>query len=68
MKHKVNVWGRPYEVSVHQKSKSVWGADGTYDRVANTPGVMSREIRVTGAGNQSAALTSWIEAARYAGN
>jgi hypothetical protein len=67
MKHTVNVWGRPYEVSVHQKSKSVWEAVGAYDRVANTPGVKSREIRVTGR-TESAALKSWIEAARYAGN
>jgi hypothetical protein len=67
MKHTVNVWGRPYEVSVHQKSKGVWEAVGTYDRVANTPGVTSREIRVTGR-TESAALKSWIEAARYAGN
>ncbi len=67
MEHTVKVWGRTYEVSVYQKSKSVWEAVGTYDEVANTPGVTSREIRVTGR-TESAALNSWIEAARYAGN
>jgi hypothetical protein len=67
MKHTVNVWGKLYEVSIRQKSKSVWEAVGTYDRVANRPGVTSREIRVTGR-TESAALKRWIEAARYAGN
>jgi hypothetical protein len=67
MKHTVDVHGRPYEVSVHQKSKSVWEAVGTYDRVANTPGETSCEIREKGR-TESVALNSWVEAARYAGN
>ena len=30
MIHTVQVWDRPYEVSVHQKSKTVWIAVGDY--------------------------------------
>jgi len=67
MKHTVEVWGRPYEVAVYQKSKSVFEAVGTYDSVANTPGETSRVIRVKGR-TESAALNNWKEAARYAGN
>ena len=58
MKRTVSVWGEDLEISVHQKSKSVWVASGSYmgrllqtqDRSANT------------------AIKRWQEAARYRGN
>jgi hypothetical protein len=67
MKRSVTVHGKPYEVFVHQKSKSVWEAVGDYTEVLAVPESTRREIRVTGR-TESAALNRWIEAARYFGN
>jgi hypothetical protein len=66
-KHTVTVWGKPYEVIVYQKSKSVWEAVGTYAPVSVVPGKTSEEIRVTDR-SESAALKRWVEAAGYRGN
>ncbi len=58
MKHTVQVWDRPYEVSVYQKSKSVWVAVGDYEGQ-----------RIEGKGRSEAqALGSWRESATYKGN
>jgi hypothetical protein len=54
----VTVWSRQYEVSVYQKSKSVWVAVGDYE---------GQRIEVKGR-SQSQAVASWREAARYKGN
>jgi hypothetical protein len=54
----VTVWNRQYEVSVYQKSKSVWVAVGDYE---------GQRIEVKGR-SQSQAISSWREAARYKGN
>ena len=54
----VTVWDRQYEISVYQKSKSVWVAVGTYE---------GQHIEVKGR-SQSQAVSSWREAARYKGN
>jgi hypothetical protein len=54
----VTVWDRQYEVSVYQKSKSVWVAVGDYE---------GQRIEVKGR-SQSQAISSWREAARYKGN
>lgn len=56
--HKVNVWDKPHEVTVYQKSKSVWIAVGEY---------MGERLEVKGR-NESQALSVWREAARYKGN
>lgn len=58
MKHTVMVWDKPYEVSTHQKSKSVWVASGSY---------MGKCIQ-TQDRSQATAIARWREAARYAGN
>lgn len=58
MEHTVKVWDKPHEVSVYQKSKSVWIAVGTY---------MGQRLEVKGR-TQSQALSAWREAARYKGN
>jgi hypothetical protein len=54
----VEVWSRRYEISVYQKSKSVWVAVGDYE---------GQRIEVKGR-SQSQAVASWREAARYKGN
>ncbi len=56
--HKVNVWDKPYEIAVYQKSKSVWIAVGEY---------MGERLEVKGR-TESQALSAWREAARYRGN
>jgi hypothetical protein len=58
MKHTVEVWGKTYEVSVHQKSKTVWIASGDYE---------GQYIQTQGR-SETQALGSWREAARYRGN
>jgi hypothetical protein len=58
MTRTVLVWDKPYEITVHQKSKSVWIAVGEY---------MGRRIETKGS-SESAAVTHWREAARYKGN
>jgi len=54
----VLVWNQPYEISVYQKSKTVWIAVGEY---------MGKHVETKGA-TQSAAISHWREAARYKGN
>ena len=54
----VQVWDKPYEITVHQKSKSVWIAVGEY---------MGERIEAKGS-SESAAVKHWREAARYKGN
>jgi hypothetical protein len=54
----VEVWGKEYEISVHQKSKAVWIARGEY---------MGKQIETKDA-TQGAAVLRWREAARYRGN
>ena len=54
----VTVWDKQYEITVYQKSKSVWIAVGDYE---------GKEIRVDGR-SQSAAASHWRETARYRGN
>jgi hypothetical protein len=58
MRHTVDVWGSPHEVSTHQKSKSVWIARGEY---------MGEQIETKGR-TASTAVARWREAARYKGN
>lgn len=53
----VEVWGRQVPVEVHQKSKSVWIASGTY---------MDQHIQ-TQDRSRGSALLRWKEAARYKG-
>jgi hypothetical protein len=67
MKHSAMVHGKPYEVSVHQKSKSVWEAIGNYTDALAVPDTPSMEIRVTDR-TETAALNRWIKAAKYWGN
>jgi hypothetical protein len=55
--HTVQVWNQPQQVTVYQKSRSVWVAVGTY---------MGERIEVKGR-TESQALGSWREAARYKG-
>lgn len=55
--HTVPVWNQPQQVTVYQKSRSVWVAVGTY---------MGERIEVKGR-TESQALDSWREAARYKG-
>lgn len=56
--HIVQVWDRPYQITVYQKSKSVWVAVGTY---------MDQRVEVKGR-SESQAIASWRAAARYKGN
>ncbi len=56
--HKVYVWEKSCEISVYQKSKTVWIAVGEY---------MGERIEVKGR-SKSSALASWTEAARFKGN
>ena len=58
IKDTVIVWGKPCEISVHQKSKTVWIARGVY---------MEEWIETKGSSHTSAAA-HWREAARYKGN
>ena len=57
MERTVQVWGRPYAVSVHQKSKYVWIAVGDYvgQRI---------ECKDHSAGS---AIARWADAAKYRG-
>jgi len=58
MKSIITVWDKPYEITVHQKSKSVWIASGHY---------MGQYLQVKGS-TASQAESHWREAARYKGN
>jgi hypothetical protein len=58
MKQTVRVWDEPHEITVYQKSKSVWVAVGDY---------MAERVEVKGS-SASAAAKHWHEAARYKGN
>jgi hypothetical protein len=53
----VNVWDKPYTVSVDRKSKSVWVAVGDY---------MGERIETKGS-SEGAAVKRWREAAQYKG-
>ncbi len=54
----MNVWGKPYAVSVYQKSKVVWVAVGEY---------MDGTIQVKDQ-THGGAIKRWIEAATKRGN
>ena len=54
----VIVWGEQYELTVHQKSKSVWIARGDFDG----------ELLEGKGHSPSAAAGSWREQARYKSN
>jgi hypothetical protein len=54
----VRVWDKPCEITVYQKSKTVWIAVGEY---------MGKTIETEGSSQRAAAM-HWKEAARYAGN
>ncbi|MGH2410847.1 MAG: hypothetical protein ACRDGS_10845 [Chloroflexota bacterium] len=54
----VNVWGKLYTITIHQRSKSVCIATGEY---------MGVRIEVKGSSAASAAR-HWQDAARYRGN
>lgn len=58
VKQTVNVWDKPHEITVYQKSKSVWIAVGEY---------MGERLEVKGR-TLSQAANDWREAARYRGN
>ena len=58
VKQTVNVWDKPHEITVYQKSKSVWIAVGEY---------MGERLEVKGR-TASQAANDWKEAARYRGN
>jgi hypothetical protein len=58
VKHTVLVWDKPQEVSVHQKSKTVWIASGEY---------MGQAIVETGP-SETAAVMHWRKTAEYRGN
>lgn len=53
----VRVWNDEVEVTIDQKSKTVWSASGTY---------LGHHITVTGR-TPSSALGLWRDAARYKG-
>jgi hypothetical protein len=55
---RVVVWGKPYEISVFSKSKTVWIATGDY--MGSTLQVQSTSA--------AAAAKRWQEAASYKGN
>ncbi len=55
---RVDVWGKSYDITVYQKSKSVWIATGDY---------MGRLIVVQDR-TVSTAIKRWREAANYQGN
>lgn len=54
----VMVWEKPYEISVHQKSKSVWIARGDYE---------GRSIEVKN-GSSTSAASLWANTAKFWGN
>jgi hypothetical protein len=54
----VIVWDKRITISVHQKSKSVWVANGAY---------MGKPIETKGS-TQGAAIKRWRDAAEYTGN
>ena len=54
---KVNVWGKPYVISVYQKSKTRWIARGDYH---------GEPIEVKGS-SLSKATKAWVDAALYKG-
>jgi hypothetical protein len=56
--HIVRVWDEQFEITLVQKSKSVWIAVGTY---------MGKTVEVQGR-SESSAVAHWREAARYRGN
>lgn len=58
MEHTVQVWNRPQQVSVYQRSKTVWIASGVYH---------GEHIETKGR-TETQALATWREAARYRGN
>ena len=58
MKQIVIVWDKPHEITVHQKSKSVWIAVGEY---------MGERLEVKRS-SATQATSAWREAARYRGN
>lgn len=58
MKKIVMVWGKEYEVTLHQKSKTVWVASGEYQ--GEHKSVQDR--------SPTSAATRWQEWARYKGN
>ena len=57
-RHTVSVWGKEYQVSVDQLSKTVYRAVGDYEG----------ERIETKDRTESTALKRWCEAARYRGN
>jgi hypothetical protein len=58
IRHRVSVWGKEQEITVHKKPKSVWEAVGDY---------MGEMIRTKGS-SQGTAAKRWQEAATYKGN
>jgi len=58
MKHTVKVWDKPHEISVYQKSKTVWIAVGEY---------MGEDIEAKGR-SEAQAIGTWRDAAKYKGN
>jgi len=58
MKQTVRVWDQPQEITVYQKSKSVWVAVGEY---------MGERVETKGS-SASAAAKHWQDAAQYRGN
>lgn len=54
----VMVWGQSYEVQVHQQSKTVWVATGSY----------MGEIHSTQDRSPGTAAARWREWAQYKGN
>jgi hypothetical protein len=54
----VIVWDTQYEISVHQQSKSVWIASGTY---------LGETLQVKRP-TYGAAIKGWRDAAQYSGN
>ena len=58
MKQTVRVWDESQEITVYQKSKTVWVAVGEY---------MGGRVETKGS-SASAAAKHWQDAARYRGN
>ncbi len=54
----VKVWGRDVEISVYQKTKTVWIATGSY---------LDKHYEVKGR-TETQAASAWAEAARYGSN
>jgi hypothetical protein len=55
--HDVTVWGKRYDITAHQKSKTVWIAVGTY---------LDEQLETQGR-TESDAVRKWGAAARYRG-